>query len=60
MLYLWLALGLGVLGIVSISVGYKLFGYIMCLAAIVSLITWFRNPGISAPEIPDNIPVPGR
>lgn len=37
----------------------KIFSIILGAGALLSLITFIRNPSMPMPNLPDNIPLPG-
>lgn len=67
MLFLGLAVLFGIFSMIAGSAKKKGFSLTFGILAMLSLITWFNMIGVLAwldnptgPEIPDNIPIPGR
>lgn len=67
MLFLGLALLFGIFSMIAGAAKKRGFSLTFGILAMLSLITWFNMIGVLAwldnptgPEIPDNIPIPGR
>lgn len=67
MLFLGLALLFGLFSIIAGGAKKRGISLTFGILAMLSLITWFNDIGVlpwldnpTGPEIPDNIPIPGR